>query len=262
MQLLAWQTDCRFQTMRALIEAGHNANSRDSAGQTPLGIAIQKRIPSAVNYILRKLACGQLDFFCGDGLEEHNVEVIEALLQSSTPLHALIRNVFTGHASTHHFYLASNGMHGPFSERDCGEMLLILIDEGFSVNVVDSLGDTPLHIAIQRELFLVVEYLFRRDPIIDVDSVIAAFGTQSHVWKHLLQKYMLNVDPLHTLISRMHSGRTGVDYLAITKGLVHAGCNVNARDSSGITPLQHMCKLEVDRRYPAVRDFLCEEGAL
>lgn len=76
---------------------------------------------------------------------------------------------------------------------------------------------------------------------------------------------MLNVEPLHALISRMHSGRTGVDeyaYLAITKGLIHAGCDVNMRDSSGITPLQHMCRLEVDRRYPAVRDFLCEEGAL
>jgi ankyrin repeat protein len=262
--LLAWQTDCRFQTMRTLIEAGHNFNSRDSAGQTPLGIAIQKQIPSAVNYILRKLACGQLDFFCGAALEEHNVKVIEALLQSSTPLHELTRNVFTGPVGTHDFYLSSNGMHGPFCEQDCGEILLILIDEGFSVNAVDSSGDTPLRIAIQRQLFLVVEYLLRRDPIIDVDSVIAASGTQSHVWKHLLQKYALNMDPLHTLISRMHSGRTGVDeyaYLAITKGLIHAGCDINARDSSGITPLQHMRRLEVDRRYPAVRDLLCEEGA-
>ncbi|KAG1780709.1 hypothetical protein EV702DRAFT_1194180 [Suillus placidus] len=162
--------------MRALIEAGHNANSRDSAGQTPLGIAIQKRIPSVVNYILGKLACGQLDFFCGDGLEEHNVEVIEALLQSSTPLHALTHKVFAGPVSTRDFCISSKGMRGPFSERDCGEILLILVDEGFSVNVIDSSGDTPLRIAIQRQLFLVVEYLLRRDPISDVDSVIAAFG--------------------------------------------------------------------------------------
>ncbi|KAG1732306.1 ankyrin repeat-containing domain protein [Suillus lakei] len=264
-QLHAWQADCRFQTMQALIEAGHDAKSRDSAGQTLLNIAIQKRIPSAVNYLLGKLACGQLDFFCGNGLEEHNAEVIATLFQSSTPLHVLIRNVFTGPVSIHDFCFSSNGMHGPFCERDCGEILLILIDEGFSVNAVDSSGDTPLRIAIQCQLFLVVEYLLRRDPLCDIDSVIDTFGTQSHVWNHLLQKYMLNVDPLHTLILRMHSGRTGVNedaYLAITKGLVRAGSDVNARDSNGITPLQHMCKLEVDRRYPVVRDFLCEEGAL
>ncbi|KAG2748818.1 ankyrin [Suillus brevipes Sb2] len=171
-QLHEWQTDCRFQTMQALIEAGHDAKSRDSAGQTPLNIAIQKRIPSAVNYLLRKLGCGQLDFFCGNGLEEHNAEVIATLLQSSTPLHALIRSVFTGPASIHDFRFASNGMHGPFCERDCGEILLILIDEGFSVNTPDSSGATPLRIAIQRQLFLVVEYLLRRDPICDVDDPI------------------------------------------------------------------------------------------
>jgi len=263
-QLLAWQTDCRFQTMRALVEAGHSANSRDSAGQTPLGIAIQKRIPSAVNYILGKLACGQLDSFCGEGLEEHNMVVIEALLlRRNTPLHELIRNVFIGPVSTYNLRFSSNGMHGPFCERDCGEMLLILIDEGFSVNDTDYLGDTPLCLAIRRQLFLVVEYLLRRDPIIDVDSVITAFDNQSHVWKHLLQKYMLNVDPLHTLISRMEFGHTGVDtYLAITKALIHAGCDVNAQNDSGITPLQHMCRLEVHLRYPAIRDLLYEEGAL
>ncbi|KAG2138576.1 ankyrin repeat-containing domain protein [Suillus bovinus] len=87
-QLHAWQTDCRFQTAQVLIEAGHDAKSRDSAGQTPLNIAIQKRIPSAVNYLLKELACGQLDFFCGNGLEEHNAAVIATLLQSSTPLHS------------------------------------------------------------------------------------------------------------------------------------------------------------------------------
>ncbi|KAG2146832.1 ankyrin repeat-containing domain protein [Suillus clintonianus] len=264
-QLHTWQTDCRFQTMRALIEAGHDASSRDSAGQTPLSIAMQKRIPSAVNYLLGKLACGQLDFFCGYGLEEHNAEIITALLQSGAPLHALIRNVITGPVSIQDFRFSNNGMHGPFCERDCGEILLILIDEGFSVNAADSSGDTPLRIAIQRQLFLVVEYLLRRDPICDVGNIITAFGTQSHVWEHLLQKYVMNVDPLHTLISRMHSSRTGVDedaYLAIMKSIVQAGCDVNTRDSSGITPLQHMCKLEVDQRYPLVREFLCEEGAV
>ncbi|KAG2082406.1 ankyrin repeat-containing domain protein [Suillus cothurnatus] len=143
--LLAWQTDCQFQTMWTLIEAGHNFNSRDSTGQTPLGIAIQKQIPSAVNYILRKLACRQLDFFCGAALEEHNVKVIEALLQSSTPLHKLTHNVFTGPVGTHNFYLSSNWMHGPFCEWDCGEILLILINEGFSVNAVDSSGDNIWH---------------------------------------------------------------------------------------------------------------------
>jgi ankyrin repeat protein len=264
-QLHEWQPDCRFQTMQALIEAGHDAKSRDSAGQTPLNIAIQKRIPSAVNYLLGKLGCGRLDFFCGNGLEEHNAEVIATLLQSSTPLHALIHNVFTGPISMHDFCFSSNGMHGPFCERDCGEILLILIDEGFSVNTIDSSGATPLRIAIRRQLFLVVEYLLRRDPICDVDDVFTAFGTQTHEWQHLLQKYMLNMDPLHTLISRMRSSRNGVDegvYLAITKGLIRAGCDVNAQDSSGITPLQHMNKLEVDQGYPAVRYFLCEEGAL
>ncbi|KAG2070268.1 ankyrin [Suillus decipiens] len=264
-QLHAWQTDCRFRTMQALIEAGYDAQSRDSAGQTPFDIAIQKQIPSAVNYLLKKLGCGRLDFFCGNGLEEHNVDVITTLLQSSMPLHALIRNVFMGPVSIHDFCFSSNGMHGPFCERDCGEMLLILIDGGFSVNATDSSGDTPLRIAIQRQLFLVVDYLLRRDPVIDVDSLIATFGTRSHVWKPLLQKYMLNVDPLHTLISHMHSGRTGVDedaYLAIMKGLTHAGSDVNVRDSSGTTPLQHMCRLKVDRRYPTVREFLCGQGAL
>ncbi|KAG0706479.1 ankyrin repeat-containing domain protein [Suillus ampliporus] len=265
-QLSAWQTDYRFQTMRVLIEAGHDAKSQDSARQTPLSIAIQKRIPSAVNYLLRKLACGQLDFFCGDGLEEHNAEVIVALLQSDIPLHALIRHVVTGPIDIHGFCFSNSGIHGPFCERDCGEILLILIDAGFSVNTTDSSGDTPLRIAIQRKLFLIIEYLLRRDPICDVDDVIAAFGTQSHVWKRVLQKYKLNaVDPLHTLFSRMHSNRTAVDedaWLAITNNLVQAGCDVNARDSSGITPLQHMYKLEVDQRYPAVSDFLCEEGAL
>lgn len=264
-QLHEWQTDCRFQTMQALIEAGHDAKSRDSAGQTPLNIAIQKRIPSAINYLLGKLGCSRLDFFCGNRLEEHNAEVIATLLQSSTPLHALIRSVFTGPASIHDFRFASNGMHGPFCEQDCGEILLILIDEGFSVNTADSSGHTPLRIAIQRQLVIVVEYLLRRDPICDIDDVFAAFDTQTHGWQQLLQKYMLNMDPLHTLISRMRSSRNGVDeevYLAITKGLVQAGCDVNAQDSSGITPLQHMKKLEVDQGYPTVRHFLCEEGAL
>ncbi|KAG2106634.1 ankyrin repeat-containing domain protein [Suillus discolor] len=259
------ETDCRFQTMQALIEAGHDAKSRDSVGQTPLNIAIQKRIPSAVNYLLKKLGRGQLDFFCGNGLEEHNAEAIATLLQSSTPLHALIRNVFTGPVSIHDFCFSSNGMHGPFCERDCGKILLILINEGFSVNAIDSSGDTPLRIAIQRQLFLVVEYLLRRDPICDVDDVIAAFSVQTHAWQHLLQKYMSNMDPLHTLISQMHSSHNGVDedvYLAITKGLVQAGCDVNARNGSGITPLQHMNKLEVEQGYPVVKSFLCQEGAL
>ncbi|KAG1723030.1 ankyrin repeat-containing domain protein [Suillus paluster] len=263
-QLYAWQTDCRFQTMRALIEAGHDATSRYSAGQTLLGIAIQRRIPSAVNYLLGKLACGQLDSFCGSGLEEHNAEVIMALLQNSTPLHALMRNVVTGPVGIHDFCFSSRGIRGPFCERDCGEILLILIDEGFLVNTEDSSGNTPLRIAIQRRLFLVIDYLLRRDPICDVGDVLAAFGTQSHVWKRLLQKYVLNVDPLHTLISQMQWDHVvdGDANLAIMKSLVQAGCDVNARDSNGITPLQYMCKLEVDRRYPAVTDFLCKEGAL
>ncbi|KAG2337029.1 hypothetical protein BDR05DRAFT_1005340 [Suillus weaverae] len=155
-QLHAWQTDCQFQTMQALIEARHDAR---------------------INYLLGKLACGQLNFFCGNGLEKHNAEVIATLLRSSTPLHALIHTVFTGPVSIHDFCFSSNGMHGPFCKRDCGEMLLILIDEGFSVNTTDSLGDTPLHIAIQCQLFLIVEYLLRHDPICDVDDVITAFGT-------------------------------------------------------------------------------------
>ncbi|KAI6030303.1 ankyrin repeat-containing domain protein, partial [Pisolithus marmoratus] len=206
-------------------------DTQDSRNETPLHLAARRRFFLVVEFLLNEGAdCTSLD---GDG------------------------------ASALHKCFHAKGL------GDTVETVQLLLEAGCSIDVRNSKGEAPVHLAAGRGFFSVIRLLLAW--VADVTLVDTAgnsalhrclITTSRHNEEACLQTVQLLVDagcpvdlpnslgetPLHLAAS------LGFDSMA--RILIDAGCDVNARNSEGKTPFHYA----VLRNIHAVQ-FLLNSGA-
>ncbi|KAI6120303.1 ankyrin repeat-containing domain protein [Pisolithus croceorrhizus] len=295
-----WHED-RFETVWLLVEAGFPIDLRNSAGETLLHLVARSGTASQIRTLMELGADSfALDnwgacalhkcFDRDDQLEVLNI--VEVLAEggcpidapdphNETPLHLAARRRFF---SVVEFLLGkgadctsldedgASALHKCLYSQGFGEtveIVQLLLEAGCSVDVRNSKGEVPMHLAAGQGFPSVIRLLLAW--VADVTSVDMAGNSALH-WcltatyrrneEACLQTARLLVDagcppdlpnslgetPLHLAAS------SGFDSMA--RVLVDAGCDVNARNSEGKTPLHYA----VLRDVRAVR-FLLSAGA-
>ncbi|KAF5285445.1 hypothetical protein FQR65_LT02285 [Abscondita terminalis] len=143
------------------------------------------------------------------------------------------------------------------------EIVKELIDVGISVNFRNKYGETPIHLAVENELFKLFEFLINKGGFVnakDKDGYsplhLAANNKDLKYLKVLLQKdaliniQTLNGDsPLHRAASR--GNQASVEYL------LNNSAEINLQNIDGCTPLH----LAISNGHTATVNYLIKRGA-
>lgn len=213
-----------LQTAQLLVEVGCLPDLPNSLGETPLHLAASSGFDSVIDLILT---------------------------QGANPA-----SVDNGGDSTLHRCLSAPAL----QEDVCLKLVQRLVKAGCPTCIPNSRGKTPMHLASSRGFALVVSFLLDHDSTqMPHDIVLHVKGLACLCLVLERRAKVLTTSAaedtaLHTLF---HSTWPGYeDALEMARILVDAGCDVNARNSEGKTPLHYA----VLRDVRAVQ-FLLNAGA-
>jgi len=162
-----------------LIERGSDVNAVDKEGNTPLVYAIQKKSLSVVMHLIKNGA--NINFFIRNrnqsivmyAIELNRVDIVKFLIKcganinfrNENDINVLISSSKTGKTKIFE-YLVKNNVNDFTSEivnkiivDNRLDLLTILIDNNFNINLKDSGGNTPLVYALKCRNFEIIEYL-------------------------------------------------------------------------------------------------------
>lgn len=219
-----YNEDACLQTAQLLVEAGCPIDLANSLGETPLHLAASSGFASVIRHILARGA---------------NVTSVDN----------------SGHSVLHRCLSAS-----ALQEDTCFKLTQLLVEAGCPTSVPNFHGKTPMHLACSRGLTSVVLFLLEHDSTQMPHDII--LHTKGLACFHLVLERRANAlatsitgdTALHTLFHSTWPGHE--DAIEMARMLVDAGCDVNARNSEGKTPLHYA----VLRSIHAVQ-FLLDAGA-
>ena len=237
--LAGWETECS-KRIKLLVNAGCDPRACNLVGETPFHIAARQGQISAMEYFLSLGISAPSDIMLaqlegGPHAPGPRHSVVRFLLEKGGDAHTVTKN---GDTLLH---LAAK----VYPEEEALELAKYLVHAGCIPHALNSLQETPLHIAARNGIPSVIKYLLSLDTELPPDILLAAstgYGTggQSEVIRYLVQEGA-NVSvttaggdtPLHLLLSRGN----GDDCLESIKILVDAGCNPCAQNLAGETLL-------------------------
>lgn len=245
------EDDC-LERIKLLIGAGCDPSANNLFGETPLWLAASRGFISVVQYMLSRGALRPCDILLSvSRIQLKKAPMVRYLIctgadsdvfvaadDGNTVLHLILDCSPEGHQGT---------------EEDCLESTRILIDAGCNPCIANSVGDTPMDVALQTGHVLVVKYFLTLNLPLPPDALLKASRTRffspnsSQMIKMLVEKRVdMNVaspdgdNALHLAVARYISG-----YLEETvKLLVEAGCDATACNSVGQTPMHLATKYE------------------
>ena len=250
------EEECLMAT-QSLLQAGCRDFRTNSSQKSPLHIAVQKQFTSVVDYMV-----------------VHDVplppDILPFVLQWS-PIHegyhkwksmvfSLIRKGANIHArETYGDTLMHYAMRLSWERRSLVATKLLL-EAGCSPSVWNTRGELPIQIAVSQAFYSVVECLLSHNAPFPPDILLIAVRvTQVPQMISLLVRNGANVSVcatngdsvLHVAIAVKRSSPC-CSLMEIVKALVREGCDPEARNSRGHTPLE----VAVNMGYPEVRDYL------
>ncbi|KAF8838331.1 ankyrin [Paxillus ammoniavirescens] len=221
---------------RRLIQVGCNPFVYNIDGKTPLHVAAAMGHVSVVEYLLTMHSWLPPDilFAAAGGLRNHS-QTMRVLIDQGADVHAVQFHRSVLHVAVDHW--ASD-------EYECLRAAKLLINADCDPSVLDSNGQTPLHMAIRHGHVSVVEYLLSVYVLLPPDILLTA-ATAQRGHAQMMRMLIDRGANLHILTSRGESvlhlstrNASAEDQsLQSAKALIDAGCDPSASDSNGKTPL-------------------------
>ena len=265
-----------LELTRMLIDAGCNPCTRNSQGEIPLTIAMQRGYLSVVEHllsynipfpsnILSFLLRRRLTPQMAELLIRKGIDVTFTTSDGDTVLHLIIAN---------------------YVESSCLDSVKRFIEAGCNPTTCNSKGETAYHVAIQRGYTSVVEHLLSCNIPFPPDILSIALEnrtTPTRMVESLIRKGATsNGDTVLHLAVAKHSESTCLDFV---KKFIKAGCNPTICNSEGktvyhvaiehchISVVEHLLSCNVpfppdllpialeNRTTPQMAEFLIQNGA-
>ena len=231
-----------LQTMTTLWAA------RDSVAlNAAFHIAITRGFTSVVDYLSRHVPLpSRILFFALDSLRE------EAIHKQISMINSLVRNGANVHVQDFDQDTVLNRALREFPESPCLELTKIFVEAGSSVSARDAHGKLPTEAALTRKFPSVMEYLLLRNaplhsaillralknPDVSCEQVLRMVSWLFQHRPDVLRATTSGETALHIVLGGSGRQWTRENRLEIVDVLVRAGCNTNARDPTGRTPLE------------------------
>ena len=254
-------TEC-LKRIKLLVNAGCDPCACNVAGETPFHIAARQGHVTVMEYLLSLGISVPSDVMLA--LLEKNAprrflhpsyySVVRFLLEQGGDVHTIAKN---GDTLLH---LAAK----MYPEEDALELAKHLVHAGCIPGALNSLQETPLHIAARSGFTSVIKYLLSLETELPPDILLVASTNHSSIVsliRYLVQEgasvSATTTDgdtPLHLLLTRGDED----DRLECVKILVDAGCDPRAQNSAGETPLHCAARCG----YSRILEYLLSLGVL
>jgi ankyrin repeat protein len=241
--LVGWETEC-LKRIKIFVNAGCDPHACNLAGETPFHIAARQGYIMVMEYLLSLGISVPSDVMCTqlerEGLRSHHS--VRFLLDKGGNIHTVTKN---GNTLLH---LTAN----IYPEEEALELAKHLVHATRCIpGALNSLQETPLHIAARSGYTSVIKYLLSLDIELPPDILLAAPHRLTVQVIHYLVEEGANVSiattdgdtPLHLLLTRGDED----DILECVKILVDAGCDSCARNLAGETPLHRAARCGYSR---------------
>ncbi|KAF8842836.1 ankyrin [Paxillus ammoniavirescens] len=266
---LSWGDDERDLGMiKFLILHGCDIDARDFDGRTPFHYAARNNNLAVVHFLIDKGAQFPEDIL-HDALANHNEQSFHAIFRLLSERGASISARTAGGNTTLHAVLRESVCRSPTAYL-C--MTRLLIDKGCELNVLNSFGESPLHLAVQLGYISIVRLLLDKGAKLYQGVIHSAINTTKSAFRPILKMLI--------------DGELGDQTIFLEReshGLLHALCqqtfetecmhraqvlqefglcvekHVNTEDNKGYTPLGIV--LNRERPSPLLVSYLIDIGA-
>lgn len=236
-----------LECTKILIEAGCSPSISNSAGDTPMDIAVQNAHVSVVEYFLALNVPLPPDALLKASTGEKSpdtLQMIKLLLEKGAnvnvvsadgdnALHLAIRFYPRKHAKSTEITLSE-------ARKYTESTVKMLVEAGCDPGAPNIAGETPSHVAARCKERSILAYFLSRGVPLPRDILL--IPTSLELYTLFLEQ---RADPLvvarngdtvlHGIIDKFYPER---DALKLTKVLIRAGCNPSVPNSAGETPLQ------------------------
>jgi ankyrin repeat protein len=277
-----------LQVTQILVDAGCEFDAMNADDLTPLHLAARRQLPSIIQYLIQKGARFRSNAIHGihdsPRHRDHtkvNMTVIHMMLLHGADVNSLSS---TGN-NLLHTLLNNWKFEDPLSKLELEgkdtvlELVEMLVDEGCEFDTPNTEGITPLHLAARRCLLSVIKYLLDKGARFQADSIHTALQNSCGANPTVIRTLLLHGadarslsstgnNPLHTLLDNaegedafmyafIDNSRDEDAYLEVVQMLVDEGCEFDAPNAEGITPLHMAARW----RFPSVIRYLLKKGA-
>jgi ankyrin repeat protein len=260
--------DIYLECVQILIDSGCEFDTAGSDGITPVHLAARLGLTSVVQYLVDKGACIHNDAIhiaLGESIEEDACSIVSILLQHGADANALWTN-------------GNNPVHTLLNkarvEHCCLDITQLLVDHGCPFDTPDHEGITPLQHAAMKQLPSVVKYLLQKGACCPSNAIQTALSTKFGVG------YINNISPgviyillqhgadakiltsegnnlLHIFLGLWHDGDSSQAEMMIVQNLVELGCEFDAANCNGDTPLD----IATMQQHYIIIKWLIDKGA-
>lgn len=232
-----------LDAVQRLVLEGHDLNSADEDGQTPLHLAIGEGYFQAAEFLINK----------GANVNARTKSGKTPLLYSTVTYHLQTEEIVEGTVkvapdSSSKTDVRKLGAPSYVPYDGQFDTVRLLVDKGADVNAADTLGASPLMFAVDRGYFEVVQFLVERGASLKSASKegntplhLAVFRNNARIAEYLMLKgadvnaklgpSLLGRTPLIAAVSNGN--------VEMTKLLISHGADANAKDIEGKSALQY-----------------------
>lgn len=214
-----------------LLKAGADINERNKKGQTPLILAIDRNQTQQVDFLINHGADIHAEDKSGESAFIHS-------LSMGLPM---VEHVVTEKNSTERDSNGSTPLHLAVSHRASSDIIYYLVEKKSLINTRNKLGNTPLHIAAEKNYREAGEILIANN----ADIFYANLNGDSPLKFALTlregrEDWMINS---HTISAGDGAGNTPLhlaaewQILPMIPYLIDKGADINARNANNETPL-------------------------
>jgi ankyrin repeat protein len=243
------------EEVRRLIESGADVNEKDQYGNTPLHSSINELVDIELPELLithgadvnEKDQTGRAPIHLATNFQHK--KLVELLIEHGADIN------MGGELGWTPLHEAS---HGSF------DMMRFLVEHGADVNVQDDSGSTPLHNAVSRGSPKPIEFLVKHcaniytedkygdKPIRSLDRRNSRNAEEHKKMEQLLKSGVEEGCATKLLFDEVKKGN-----IKVVESLIEDKADVNAKDSSGYTPLHWA----VDKKCKEAAQLLIDNGA-